>query len=66
MNLVKVSLFGQGLSCTICKAEACDCWEKCSCGWTTLRGYQCGSPTKKCSSKLNYKRGWTHDDKPKH
>jgi hypothetical protein len=47
------------MKCTICGTEesvGCDCWEKCSCGWSNRKGRPCNNPnTTKCSSKLKYK-----------
>lgn len=51
------------LPCVVCKTpsnEGCTCWEDCSCGWSALRGFQCGNPaTTKCSTKLKYSRTCT-------
>lgn len=46
-----------GMRCTICKAAmgTCDCWEKCSCGWSALKGEVCHNPaTRSCSTKVKY------------
>jgi hypothetical protein len=45
--------------CVKCGAAygACDCWERCSCGWTAEKGKSCGNPeTTHCSTKLKYGR----------
>ena len=43
--------------CTKCNAPmgACDCWERCSCGWMAEKGTPCGNPkTGRCSTKVKY------------
>lgn len=44
--------------CTKCGAKGlftCDCWERCSCGWSAERGKICGNPqTKSCSTRCKY------------
>lgn len=49
------------LYCVICSApstagkDTCDCWEKCSCGWSALKGEPCRNPaTTRCSTKVKY------------
>lgn len=45
------------MKCVKCGAAVgkCDCWEKCSCGWSNSRGKFCRNPnTIRCSSKLKY------------
>lgn len=34
------------LKCTVCGAQAgtCDCWTKCSCGWSFRKGTACRNP----------------------
>ena len=48
---------GVVFTCTLCDRvkgdPACQCWEKCSCGWSAMRGEFCDNPkTKRCSLKL--------------
>jgi hypothetical protein len=54
------------MRCTLCDTLAsagCSCWERCSCGWTAMRGFQCGNQaTKKCSTKIKYKRQATQEE----
>jgi hypothetical protein len=39
--------------CAICGEVTCDCWQKCSCGWSHEKGQPCNNPkTSMCSSKL--------------
>jgi hypothetical protein len=48
-----------GLHCTICNAPygTCDCWVRCSCGWSARRGEPCRNPeTARCSTKVKYGR----------
>lgn len=35
-----------GMLCTLCNAPMgkCECWTKCSCGWTYERGTECRNP----------------------
>lgn len=45
------------MRCTVCGAPAgdCDCWERCSCGWSARKGEPCRNPvTKRCSIKVKY------------
>ena len=45
------------LRCTLCGEPSCDCWERCSCGWTNRPGEFCRNPnTLRCSAKVNYGR----------
>jgi hypothetical protein len=45
------------MKCAICGEESCGCWEKCSCGWSTLAGEPCRNPaTTRCSTKVKYGR----------
>lgn len=54
------------MRCVLCDtiaSEGCQCWERCSCGWSAMRGFQCRNPeTKKCSTKLKYKRSKTNEE----
>jgi hypothetical protein len=44
------------LRCTACgtpKAEGCDCWVHCSCGYSYPRDGECQNPaTRRCTGKL--------------
>ena len=45
------------MHCTLCKqpASTCQCWEDCSCGYSTRRHTPCSNPaTTDCSTKLKY------------
>lgn len=37
------------MKCTVCKAlmGTCDCWTKCSCGWSFRKGKKCRNPAHK-------------------
>lgn len=53
------TLIDATMRCVKCNAPMghCDCWERCSCGWSTERGQPCGNPaTSRCSTKLKYGR----------
>jgi hypothetical protein len=51
------------LVCTLCGQPSCDCWERCTCGWTTERGTPCRNPnTTKCSTKQLYGPSWKSSD----
>lgn len=61
------AIFGKmDMRCTLCdspQSVGCSCWERCSCGWSAMRGFQCSNPaTKKCSTKLKYKRPSTTEE----
>lgn len=42
-------LIDSGMRCTLCNAPMgqCDCWQKCSCGWSHEKGTTCRNP--KCT-----------------
>lgn len=41
--------------CGVAAAAGCDCWERCSCGWSAEKGKPCRNPdTTRCSSKVKY------------
>ena len=47
------------MRCTLCQQPAgtCQCWEACSCGYSTRRSTPCRNPeTTNCSTKLKYGR----------
>jgi hypothetical protein len=51
------------MKCTKCGRAECDCWERCSCGWTTEAGKQCRNPdTIRCSTKIKYGK-WNRSTK---
>jgi hypothetical protein len=56
MTPIELLLSGVGWKCLACGSSAgCDCWEKCSCGWTAEKGQMCRNPdTIRCSTKLKY------------
>ena len=62
LNMLPDSIF----KCGLCGAAMgkCNCWEKCSCGWTARRGQPCNNPnTTKCSTKVKYKRATVEEPK---
>jgi hypothetical protein len=66
MSPIEAMIRKADLQCTVCKTPAskgCSCWERCSCGWSALRGFRCGNPnTKRCSTKAKYKRQCTNEE----
>lgn len=43
------------MKCTVCGAPAgdCDCWERCSCGWSACKGEPFSNPkTKRYTTKV--------------
>lgn len=50
-------LIDAGMKCLLCGAAMgrCDCWEKCSCGYSARKGEPCRNPeTRRCSTKVKY------------
>jgi len=46
MDTLLDKLIDKSVHCVKCgaKMEECDCWEKCSCGWTKEKGKFCNNP----------------------
>jgi hypothetical protein len=55
-STVSLLLMNGGFTCLKCGSDLpCDCWEKCSCGWTTEVGQPCrNADTSRCSTKVKY------------
>lgn len=66
MNTMEILFARNNMRCVLCdtlSSAGCTCWEKCSCGWSAQRGFQCNNPaTTKCSTKLKYKRQATVEE----
>lgn len=66
MSVIEALIDRSGMRCVLCDTLAsvgCPCWERCSCGWSAMRGFQCNNPaTKKCSTKMKYKRQATTEE----
>lgn len=51
-------LVESSVSCAKCGTKgigACDCWERCSCGWMAEKGKPCDNPeASRCSTKVKH------------
>lgn len=66
MTPIEIMFSKAKMRCAVCdtlSTDGCLCWEKCSCGWSAMRGFQCNNPdTTRCSTKIKYKRQSTKEE----
>lgn len=55
---IEIMINASDLKCTVCgasRSKGCDCWTKCSCGWSARKGKPCRNPeTRRCSTKVMF------------